>query len=206
MKTKCKKIDILLNRLLYSIYFIGHSLDSWCSRSISIFVDMTFGKLLYSIPFVRKHINKTYGAETFEKCRERKNALLLEYSKRSSIPYRSIFFYPFTLLLFCLPIYLMINCWTLCGKYAWIFVHHTNVLISDSFIIVPLLLSVTMSESFFWRNDRYLKFFATFKKEKPPKVIIWATGIGTLMFIILLFIANLAIMEYADTIYNIHHH
>jgi hypothetical protein len=83
--------------------------------------------------------------------------------------------------------------------------YHANDFVRFIILDVPVVISFILCESFLARNERYLKFFATFKKEKQSKVIIWATGIGTLIFIVLLIIANLAIMGYTEDIYNIHH-
>lgn len=205
MKTNPRNTDILLNRILYSLVCVRNLIRNCAVKGMYRIFDLTIGRLIYSIPCVRRRVKRTIGADTYEEYIE-KTATILKKAKVFSDERPGYAIEYCFLILFSLPWYLMFNVVTLYSKRAWLFMYNGNDFVRFIIIAVPVVISFILCELIFFRNDRYLKFFATFKKEKPPKVVIWATGIGTLMFIILLFIANLAIMEYADTIYNIHHH
>lgn len=205
-KTKPKAIVVLLFRLIYSLSYIRNSTKNHIMIGTNWILDVTIGRLLYSIPFVRRRARKTMGVDTFE-AYIKKNSIMSTKAVMEMFPdeYKGYFAYAFSMLLFFLPIDIVIHSSILFSKCAWLFVYRRSEFITDCFLIVSLLLSVILGEKFFWRKDRYLKYFTAFEKENSSPIIIWATGIGTLMLIVLLIIADFAIRGYADTLYDIHH-
>ena len=204
MMSKPRKADILLNRILYSLVWVRNSIRNCATKGLYRILDLTIGRLIYSIPCVRRRLKRKIGADTYEEYVE-KTAAILEKAQVYSDERLGLGIEYCCLTLFSLPWYLMFNVVTLCSKRAWLFMYHANDFVRFIILAVPVVISFILCESFLGRNERYLKFFATFKKEKQSKVIIWATGIGTLIFIVLLIVANLAIMGYTEEIYNIHH-
>jgi len=199
-------LDLFSNRMLYSLCYI----ESYFAKLIGSIINKTLGPFLqvalisffYLIPILRKRINKALGAETYESCQENAHKLLVSRSRQIKpsqlSPYR---IYPLSVMFFCLPVYFFISICTLCGKHIWLFVNHYGII----FMMVPCLFSMYLAHMFFWRKDRYLKYFTAFEKENSSPIIIWATGIGTLMLIVLLVIVDFAIMGYAERLYDIHH-
>ena len=62
--------------------------------------------------------------------------------------------------------------------------------------IVP---SWIICELLYWKNNRYLNYFAAFKKEGKKKKIVWT--VGTTLALCLLIVANFMLMRYYAFLY-----
>lgn len=195
MKSKENKFESFLNRVYYAFY----SFNYYVGRMMQIFVDWTFGRLFYSFPFVRKRIEKLYGITSFEEYCRFTNDTAFNIVGKSTSPFVSYFMSCLSILLFSLPIFILVNLWLLFGGMpAW----HIFGKGLFFFVLLGTVPSLLLCKSLVWKNDRYLKYFKKFEKESRTRKILWAVGV--MLALVLLIVANFALMGLADEIHGFH--
>ncbi len=172
------KNDLLANRVLYAIYEVWILLN----RLLSWLFDWTFGRPLYSIPFVRKRINKVNDVKEYESFKKG-----LEIPNTAFMPNKLAYF------IFFLPISLLFNIITIVVGSPLTLLYCT---FPFPFIMIAIImaLSILLCHYFYERDNRYLVFFNRFEKDSMLKRVIWV--IGTFFAFILLLVLNLKLMFY----------
>lgn len=169
-------IDLLANRVLYAIYEVWVLL----TRLLAWLFDWTFGRPMYSIPFVRKRINKVNGVKEYESFKKG-----LEIPKTAFLPNKLVFF------VFFLPISLLFNIVTIVVGSPLTLLYCT---FPYPFIMITIImaLSILLCHYFYERDNRYIVFFNRFEKDSLLKRVVWV--IGTFFAFILLLALNLKLM------------
>ena len=172
------KNDLLANRVLYAIYEVWILLN----RLLSWLFDWTFGRPLYSIPFVRKRINKVNDVKEYESFKKG-----LEIPNTAFMPNKLAYF------IFFLPILLLFNIITIVVGSPLTLLYCT---FPFPFIMIAIImaLSILLCHYFYERDNRYIVFFNRFEKDSMLKRVIWV--IGTFFAFILLLVLNLKLMFY----------
>lgn len=172
-------IAIFVNRILYAIYEVWVFME----RFFSWIVNNTLGRLLYSIPFIRKRINKREGVDDYQ-------ALI----KKFETPSCAFRYNKLSLFIFFLPISLFLNIATIVIGNPVKLLYTKSVIFLPLFISITMLLSFLLDNYFFWNKDKYLTFFPAFKKESLLKRIAWI--IGTFASLGLLLVLNMKLFCY----------
>lgn len=143
-------IAVFVNRALYAIYEVWIFMDSF----IHWIVDWTFGRPSYSIPYIKKKMNKDWGVNDYK-----------ALSKKFRTPQYAFRYNKLSIFIFFLPISLFLNIATI------VIGNPLKILYAKSAVLFALQISIIMVPSFlldnyfFWNKDRYLTFFPAFKKQ-----------------------------------------
>lgn len=177
---KFSKIALLVNRFLYAIYDVW-TFFLWV---IDWLVDWSFGRPLYSIPFIRKKINEREGVDNY-----------ISLRRKWKIPKSAFCYNKLSIFIFILPLFLFLNVATIIIGNPLKLLYTKNVVWCVVLLISIIMLpSFILDEYFFWRKDRYLTFFSIFKKEHLIKRIAWV--VGTFAMLILLLVVNVKLFCY----------
>lgn len=167
------KIALFLNRILYAIYEVW----IFSTQLVYWFVDWTFGRLLYSIPFIRKRINEREGVTDYK-----------SLSNKIKIPKSAFIHNELSIFIFVLPIFAVLNGVTIIISNPLKRLYTKSPVFIVLFISV-FLISFFLDNYFFWNEDRYLTFFPSFKKEHIIKRLAWI--VGTFAALVLLTVLNI---------------
>ena len=181
-------IDKFLNRLLYSLY----NLMYFSGLLIYTTLELLVQRPLYCLPFWKRRLKEKYGINTFKEYKDSAKAVLYKTIDGPSTGFTLYYLTGLAVLLFALPIYLVINVWLIC--YGPIVGRHLILVIGLG--IVP---SWIIGYLTYWKKDRYLNYFAAFKKEGKKKKIVWT--VGTTLALCLLIVANFMLMRYYAFLY-----
>ena len=186
-------MDRFLNRVLYSFY----NLIYLSGLPIYATVELLVQRPLYSLPFWRRRLKEKYGIDTFNEYKDRVMGMLYKSINHPATGFTQYYLSGLALLLFALPIYLVINIFIICyGPQAFDIVgRHLIIVVASG--IVP---SWIICELLYWKNNRYLNYFAAFEKESKKTKIAWT--IGTTLTLCLLILANFMLMWCYDFLYN----
>lgn len=167
------KIALFLNRILYAIYEVW----IFSNQFVYWFVSWTFGRPLYSIPFIRKRINEREGVTDYK-----------SLSNNLKIPESAFLYNKLSIFIFALPIFAVLNGVTIIigTPLKWLY---TKSPIFIVLFISVFLISFFLNNYFFWNEDRYLTFFPSFKKEHIIKRLAWI--VGTFAALVLLTVLNI---------------
>lgn len=177
-KLQNNKIALFLNRILYAIY------EVWiCSNQlVSWLVDWTFGRLLYSIPFIRKKMNEREGVTDYK-----------SLSNKLQIPKSAFLYNKLSIFIFVLPIFGVLNVVTIMiGSPLKRFYIQSPIFIT--LFVSVFWVSFFLDNYFFWNEDRYLTYFPAFKKEHLIKRLAWI--VGTFASLVLLSVVNIKVFCY----------
>ena len=195
MKSVPKKFELFLNRVCYAFY----SFNYYVGRMMQMFVDWTFGRLFFSFHFVRKRLKMLYGITSFEEYSKLTNDSVFGLMGKSTSPFASYFRNCMSILLFSLPIFIVVNLWLLFGGMpAW----HIFSKGLFFFVLLGVVPSWFLCKYAIWDNDRYLKYFKKFEKESRLRKVLWTVGV--MLALVLLIVANFALMFLADEIHGFH--
>ena len=185
-------IDMFLNRLLYSLY----NLIYFFGLPIYAAVELLMQRPLYCLPFWKKRLKKEYGINTYKEYKDRAKSILDKTVNNPVSGFTQYYLAGLALLLLALPIYLVINIWMICyGPNASEIVGR-HLIIVVALGIVP---SWIIGDLVYWKENRYLKYFAAFEKEGRKTKIAWT--IGTTIALCLLIVANFMLMWYYELNY-----
>lgn len=190
-----KKLDVFLNRIYYALYSFNH----YFVRAIGFCINMTLGKLLYGLPFVRRGIRKTYGITSFDGYCKIAEQTVYNLMVRTTSGAGAFYMSYLSTLLFSLPNFLLIHLWLLLGGMPAWHIYGKGLFL---FVLLGTVPSWILCEKVFWKKDRYLKYFKKFEKESRVRKVLWA--IGVMLTLVLLIVANLALMGIADEIHGFH--
>lgn len=178
------KIAVFVNRILYAIYEVWKFMDS----IISWVVDWTFGRPFYSIPVIKKKMNKDWDVNDYK-----------ALSKKFRTPQYAFRYNKLSIFVFFLPISLFLNIATIVIGGPLKKLYAPNAVLFASLISIIMVPSFLLDNYFFWNKDRYLTFFPAFKKESLLKRIAWI--IGTFASLGLLLVLNIKLFCH---IINVH--
>ena len=194
MKNVNKKTELFLNRIFYAFYCV----DYYSGRLIELCVNTTLGRLMYKLPFVQRRVKK-FGVTSFEEYRKFTYETTFDMIGKPTSPFVFYIMNYLSALLFSLPFFLLINLWLLLGGMpAW----HIFGKGLFFFVLLGTVPSLLLCKSLVWKNDRYLKHFKKFEKESRTRKILWAVGV--MLALVLLIVANFALMFLADEIHGFH--
>lgn len=177
-------IDKFLNRLLYSFY----NLMYFSSLPIYAAVELLVQRPLYCLPFWKRRLKEKYGISTFKEYKDRTRSMY-KTSNNPTQGFTLYFLAGFALLLFALPIYLVFNILMLLYGAQASDIPGRHLILVVALGIVP---SWIIGELVYWKEDRYLNYFAIFEKEDRKKKIAWT--VGTTLALCLLIVANFMLM------------
>jgi len=160
-----KKIEILLNRIYFSIYSLLYFTNRFVIGKV---IDILIARPLYSIPWVRQRLGKNrmdYNAWTNESHSQLDN-----------------------------PRYGLLN-WLLGFLFAYIvtspliiFIVVLQILIGQNFrnfvsqnlgiiVIVVMAFPFYFSYRFVWKSDRFLEYYKIFERKGRKSVILWSLSV-----------------------------
>lgn len=178
-------LDKFLNRLLYSLY----NLIYYSGLLIYAAVELLVQRPLYCLPFWKRRLKEKYGINTFKEYKDSARCILYKSIDHHTSGFTLYYLAGLALLLFALPIYLMINIWMICyGPHAFDIVGRHLIFV----VGLGIIPSWIIGELVYWKEDRYLNYFAIFEKESKKTKIAWT--IGTTLALCLLIVANLLLM------------
>ena len=187
-------IDRFLNRVLYSLYNLMYFLG----LPIYAAVELLMQRPLYCLPFWKKRLKEKYGINTFKEYKDRTKSILDKTVNNPVSGFTQYYLAGLALLLLALPIYLVINIWMICyGPHASDIVGR-HLIIVVALGIVP---SWIIGDLVYWKQNRYLKYFAAFEKEDKKTKIAWT--IGTTIALCLLIVGNFMLIWCYNFLYNI---
>ena len=188
-------MELFLNRILYAFY----SLNYYYVRGVSVCVNLTLCKLLYSLSSVQRKLKKQYGITSFEEyCRFTNNTAFNMVGKPTS-PFVFYLMSCLSILFFSLPNFLLIHLWLLLGGMPAWHIYGKGLFF---FVLLGIVPSCILCDKVFWKKDRYLKYFKKFEKESRARKILWS--IVVMLTLVLLIVANFALMGIADEIHGFH--
>ena len=186
-------MDKFLNRLLYSLYNLMH----FAGLPIHTAVELLVQRPLYCLPFWKRHLKKQYGICTFKEYKDRSRSMLYKNVDSPASGFTLYFLTGLALLLLALPIYLVFNIlMILYGPQAFDIPGRHLILVVASGIVPSWIIG----ELVYWKEDRYLNYFAIFEKESKRTKIAWT--IGTTLALCLLIVANFMLMWYYTFLYG----
>lgn len=180
-----KRIDRFLNRQLYSLY----NLLYFSGLPIYAAVELLVERPLFCLPCWKRRLKEKYGINTFKEYKERTRCLLYKITDNPTSGFTQYYLAGLALLLYALPIYLVINVWMIFYGPQAFDVIGKHLIFCVGLGIVP---SWILCDLVYWKKDRYLIYFAAFKKEDSKTKIVWT--IGTTIALCLLIAANLFLM------------
>ena len=186
-------IDKFLNRLLYSLYNLMYFLGIPIYAAVELLVQ----RPLYCLPFWKRHLKKQYGINSFEEYKNRTRSGLYKTIDHPASGFTLYYLTGLALLLFALPIYLVINIGGICyGPQAYDIVGRHLLLVVGLGIVPSWIIGYLT----YWKKDRYLNYFAAFKKEGKKKKIVWT--VGTTLALCLLIVANFMLIKHHAFLYG----
>lgn len=176
-----KKIDWLLNRLLFSM----HNLD-YCFTLVVYTIGIWLVVYpLYCLPCWKRRLKEREGISTFK-----------EYTEGITNHIKIIRQYGGAMILLALPMYLVVDVWAICYGPSASEIIRRHLVIVTACGIVP---SWILCDLTYWKKNRYLKYFAIFEKESVKKKAAWI--IVTILVFVLLIVANLFLIWYYGFLY-----
>lgn len=186
-------IDRFLNRVLYSLY----NLMYFSGLPLHAATELLVQRPLYSLPCWKKRLKKEYGINTYKEYKDRSRSILDKTVNNPASGFTLYYLGALALLLLALPIYLVINIWMIWyGPDAYEIVGR-HLIIVVALGIVP---SWIIGDLVYWKQNRYLSYFATFEKEGRKSKIFWT--IGTTLALCLLIVGNFMLMWYYAYLYG----
>ena len=185
-------IDRFLNRVLYSLY----NLMYFSGLPLHAATELLVQRPLYSLPFWKKRLKEKYGINTYKEYKDRAKRILDKTVNNPVSGFTQYYLAGLALLLLALPIYLVINIWMICyGPNAYEIVGRHLILVVGLGIVPAWIIG----DLVYWKQNRYLSYFATFEKEDKKTKIAWT--IGTTIALCLLIVANFMLMWYYELNY-----
>ena len=150
-------IDKFLNRVLYSLY----NLMYFSGLLIYTTLELLVQRPLYCLPFWKRRLKEKYGINTFKEYKDSAKAVLYKTIDHPASGFTLYYLTGLALLLFALPIYLVINIGVICyGPHALDIVGRHLILVIGLGIVPSWIIGYLT----YWKKDRYLNYFAAFKK------------------------------------------
>ena len=146
-----------LNRILYSLY----NLMYFSGLLIYTTLELLVQRPLYCLPFWKRRLKEKYGINTFKEYKDSAKAVLYKTIDHPASGFTLYYLTGLALLLFALPIYLVINIGVICyGPHALDIVGRHLILVIGLGIVPSWIIGYLT----YWKKDRYLNYFAAFKK------------------------------------------
>ena len=184
-----KRIDIFLNRILYSLYNLLYFSGIPIYTTVELFVM----RPLFYLPCWKKRMKEKYGINTFQEYKKMTRSMVHKIIDIPASGFMLSYLSGLALLLFALPIYLVINVWMIFYGPQSYDIIGKQLIFGVGLGIVP---SWILGEFVFWKKERYLYYFGAFEKEDHKTKIVWTIG-TTLAFCLLILALFLLMWCYA---------